>query len=165
MKYINAAFRVDVQVGGTAAFNFLVTSRGFSTRGIFPSPAACKLSLGADDSSACAEPAVLAASPPIVLNVGYISATISAKLVAAAAWTGALTGSLQVGAGATLGTPCAPVKLGGRLQVSDMQALISDCSAGTADCLAAMRVPPNELQAYTSFPFAYSRTPLNVKLD
>lgn len=163
-RYINAAFNVDAKVGGTAAFNFLVTSKGFSTAGIYP-PTGCNIAAGAADSSACAAPAVLASSPLIVLSLGYVSATIWSGLLASATWSGTLTGSLKVGAAASLGTPCAPVKLGGRVMVTDMDQLISDCGDGAAACLTSMGTAPNVLQAYTSFPFSYSLTPLEVKLD
>ena len=162
-RYINAAFNVDASVGGTAAFNFLVTSKGFATQGVYPATG-CALAGGATDSTLCAAPAVLAASPLIVLNIGYISATIWSGLHVAATWSGALTGSMRIGAGASVGTPCAPVSLGGRLQITDMQALIDSCDS-TENCLAAMSTAPNILRPYTSFPFAYTLTPLNVKLD
>ena len=163
-RYINAAFNVDAKIGGTAAFNFLVTSKGFSTAGIYPSTG-CVIAAGAADSSDCVAPAVLASSPLIVLSLGYVSATIWSGLLASATWSGNFTGSLRVGAAASLGTPCAPVKLGGRVMVTDMDQLISDCGDGAAACLASMGTAPNVLQAYTSFPFSYSLTPLNVKLD
>ena len=162
-KAVNMAFNVDAYVTGSAGFNFVLGSAGFTTAG---KTSSCAFAATTTDSSTClttgTATTLFSITTPINIPIATgVTAAISGSVSAAVIYSGSITGAVSIGAGAYV----TDAKLGGQVKITDFQAIASSCTTGAQACIDQLTASPNVMAAYTNFPLTYSGKPLTVKIN